>query len=135
DELGVGAVWLNSNPPDALTILAAAAATTRTVHLATAIAPAFPRHPLVLASQATAVAQLAPGRLTLGVGPQSRATVEGTYRVPHRRPLEYLREYVTVLRAALSGADVHFDGRRLRAHGRLPAGAAVPLVGSAPRAR
>lgn len=136
DRLGVPQVWLTTGVgPDALAVFAAAAASTSTVRMGTAIVPTFPRHPLVVAQQTADIAQLAPGRFTLGVGPSHAAGVEGRYGIPYERPLEHLREYVTVVKAALSGEVVNFDGKRLRAHGALPYAADVPVMISALRER
>ena len=53
------------NLPDVLTTFAVAAAKTSTINLGTSIVPTYPRHPLVVAQQALAIHDLAPGRLRL----------------------------------------------------------------------
>ncbi len=136
ERCGVPQVWLTTGTgPDALAVFAAAAASTSTIRMGTAIVPTFPRHPLVVAQQAADIAQLAPGRFTLGLGPSHAAGIEGRYGIPYQRPLQHLREYVAVVKAALGGEAVDFDGKRLRAHGRLPYGAEVPVMISALRER
>src|SRR5215218_3081643 len=92
---GVRQIWMTQGgtSPDTLAIFAAAAARTSTIRLGTAIVPTYPRHPLALAQQALAVADLAPGRLRLGIGPSHRPTIEGTYGLPMPAPLAHLREY------------------------------------------
>ena len=65
---GVPTVWLTTGSgPDALTVFAAAATSTRSITMGTAIVPTFPRHPLVVAQQTADIAQLASGRLVLGL--------------------------------------------------------------------
>jgi F420-dependent oxidoreductase-like protein len=137
DALGVPAVWLYTRlaGPDPLTFYAAAAVRTTAIRLGTAIIPTFPRHPLVAAQQAQVVADLAPGRLVLGVGPSHRAIVSDIYGLPFERPLEQLGEYVAVLRAALHAGRVDFEGRRFRVHGDIPYPAPVPVMISALQAR
>jgi alkanesulfonate monooxygenase SsuD/methylene tetrahydromethanopterin reductase-like flavin-dependent oxidoreductase (luciferase family) len=81
--------------------------------------------------QALVVAALAPGRLRLGVGPSHRATMEGTFGIRFERPLEHLREYVAVLRAALQGGPFDFDGKRFRVRGEVPNPPGVPVLASA----
>src|SRR5919199_6941379 len=100
---GVRTVWMTQGAaaPDTLAIYAAAAPRTTSVVLGTAIVPTYPRHPLALAQQALAVADLAPGRLRLGIGPSHRPTIEGTYGLPMPAPLAHLREYTAVLRGLL----------------------------------
>ena len=135
ERLGVAAAWLTTAGagPDAMGIFAAAAVRTSRIGLGTAIVPVFPRHPLALVQQALVVAALAPGRFRLGVGPSHRPSVEGTFGIPFVRPLEYLAEYVTILRAALQEGRVEFEGQRLRAHAEVPSPPNVPVLISALR--
>jgi alkanesulfonate monooxygenase SsuD/methylene tetrahydromethanopterin reductase-like flavin-dependent oxidoreductase (luciferase family) len=81
---------------------------TSSIRMGTSIAPTYPRHPLALAMQA--LSDLAPERLRLGVGPSHRPTIEGVYGLPMPKPLEHLREYVAVLRAALWQGQVDQKG-------------------------
>jgi F420-dependent oxidoreductase-like protein len=137
DQLGVASAWLTTGAlaPDAMGILTAAATRTQRIGLGTAIVPMFPRHPLVLVQQTLVIAALAPGRFRLGVGPSHVSSMERVYGIPFERPLEYLREYVAILRAALHQGRVEFDGRRLHAHGEFspPPAARVPVLVSALR--
>jgi hypothetical protein len=87
--------------PDVLTMFAAAATRTSLVRLGTSITLIYPRHPLVLAQQALALRDLAPGRLRLGIGPSHRFIIGDMYGLQQRTPLVHLREYLNVLRAAL----------------------------------
>jgi alkanesulfonate monooxygenase SsuD/methylene tetrahydromethanopterin reductase-like flavin-dependent oxidoreductase (luciferase family) len=112
DEAGVQSVWQTAGAtrPDAVTLYAAAAATTTSIRFGTSIVPTYPRHPTTLATQALVVESLAPGRLRLGVGPSHRPTIEGSLGIPMGKPLAHLREYVTVLRALLWDGKVDFHG-------------------------
>jgi F420-dependent oxidoreductase-like protein len=116
-----------------MTLFAAAAVRTSRIGLGTDIIPAFPRHPLALVQQALVVASLAPGRLRLGVGPSHQPGVEGTFGIPFERPLEYMREYVTIVRAALQQGRFDFEGKRFRVHGQVPDPPNVPVLLSALR--
>ena len=131
ERMGLAGVWVPTMGvgPDALTALAAAAMRTQRVSLATGVLPAFPRHPMVTAQQALAVASLAPGRLRLGIGTSHRPVMEGTFGMEMRAPLRRLREYVAVLKAALAGGTVDHAGAYYTARARLPAPAsAVPVL-------
>jgi F420-dependent oxidoreductase-like protein len=139
EQHGVPTAWstVGGTNPDAVTIFAAAATRTRQIMLGTSIVPIYPRHPLVLASQALVLADLAPGRLRLGIGPSHRPTIEGTFGIPFAQPLAYLREYLTVLRQLLWDGQVDLAGELLNAHATLPAGTTpprIPLLISALRA-
>jgi F420-dependent oxidoreductase-like protein len=127
---GVRQVWMNQAPtaPDTLTVLAAAAVRTTTIRLGTAIVPTYPRHPLVLAQQALALFDLAPERLRLGVGPSHRPFIEGVYGLPMPSPLAHLREYVTVLRAALWQGQVDYQGRFYRVQVSMPRTPRTPIL-------
>jgi alkanesulfonate monooxygenase SsuD/methylene tetrahydromethanopterin reductase-like flavin-dependent oxidoreductase (luciferase family) len=132
---GVPTVWLTTGAgPDGLTVLAAAAATTRSVRMGTAIVPTFPRHPLVVAQQTADIAQLAPGRFVLGLGPSHATVMEGRYGIPYRQPLGHLREFVAVVKGLLTGAQTDFDGKHFKVHAKLNYGAQVPIIISALRA-
>jgi F420-dependent oxidoreductase-like protein len=115
--------------PDAVTLFAAAAVRTKRVTFGTSIVPMYPRHPVALATQALVLADLAPGRFRLGVGPSHRPTIEGWFGIPFAKPHVYLREYVQVLRQLLWDGKVDYEGEVFKVHHMaLPAGMAAPRV-------
>ncbi len=81
--------------------------------LATGIAVAFPRSPMVTASTAWELAEASGGRFRLGLGTQVRAHVERRYGVDFDRPGPRLRDYVRAVKACFAG----FRGERLDHHG------------------
>jgi F420-dependent oxidoreductase-like protein len=133
EDSGVRQVWTTNSPfwPDPLTAFAAAAAKTSTICMGTSIVPTYPRHPLVLAQQALALHDLAPGRLRLGIGPSHRLIMEGTYGLQQTAPLAHLSEYVKVLRAALWEGKVDHHGQFYSVVATLPRTAQVPVLVSA----
>ncbi len=78
---------------------AAAALSGADLDLATGVAVAFPRSPMVTASVAWELAEATGGRFRLGVGPQVRAHVERRYSSEFDHPGPRLREYVEALHA------------------------------------
>jgi F420-dependent oxidoreductase-like protein len=136
EHAGVQCAWMTcgGTAPDPLAIFSAAALRTMRIVLGTSIIPTFPRHPLALVQGSLVVDALAPGRLRLGVGPSHKPSIEGTWGIPFERPQEHLREYLTILRAALNDGKVDFDGRRLKAHAQLPGPTRVTVMASALRA-
>jgi F420-dependent oxidoreductase-like protein len=112
EDAGVRQIWMAQPPtwPDVLTTFAAAAAKTTTVCLGTSIVPTYPRHPVVLAQQALALHDIAPGRLRLGIGPSHRFIIEKMYGLQQSNPLAHLREYVEVLRTVLWDGKVNHHG-------------------------
>jgi F420-dependent oxidoreductase-like protein len=134
EDAGVRQVWLTiggAGRTDSLTFYAAAAAQTSSVRLGTSIVPIYPRHPLVTIQQALAVADLAPDRLRLGLGPSHHHIIEGTYGLPMPSPLAYLREYVSVVRGGLRSGNVQHHGKFFNVTSPLPRKAQIPVLTSA----
>ena len=133
EHLGIPAAWLTTGGVglDALTVYAAAAVRTSRIRLGTSITPTFPRHPLVVAQQVQVLAQLAPGRFRLGLGPSHRPSVEAMYGFDFRAPLGHLREYVQIVKTVLQRGTVDFDGRYYHAHGQIRTPVDVPVMASA----
>jgi F420-dependent oxidoreductase-like protein len=127
---GILRVWTTVGGPtaDPVTAYAAAGAATGRIGLGTAVVPTYPRHPVTLASQAVAIDDLAPGRLRLGVGPSHRPVIEGSYGLPMGKPLDHLREYVTILRALLWEGSVEFAGDYYTVKMALPSGTPPPKI-------
>lgn len=112
-------------------IFAAAATQTERIRLGTSIVAAYPRHPLVMARQALALHDLAPGRLRLGVGPGSRAVIEDWHGLSQISPRSYLKEYVEVLRGLLWEGATSYQGNFFQGVFPSTRTAQVPLLLSA----
>ena len=132
DQAGIPAAWMTTGGAgaDSLTIFAAAAGRTKQIKLGTSIVPTFPRHPLVMVQQAQVVAQLAPGRFRLGVGPSHRPIMRAM-GMDFRSPLGHLKEYVQILKDLLQTGKVDFDGEYLHAHATIPEPIDIPVMASA----
>ncbi|MCC7363307.1 MAG: LLM class flavin-dependent oxidoreductase [Dehalococcoidia bacterium] len=132
---GLATAWLTSGgaAPDPLAVFTAAALSTSRIAFGTSVIPTFPRHPIALVQGAVAVDELAPGRLRLGIGPSHKPMIEGVLGLNFDRPLEHLREYITVLREALQQGKTDFVGKRITAHLQLPAPTGVRVLASALR--
>lgn len=128
EQQGLPAVWstVGGTNPDAVSLFAAAAAQTSRIGLGTAIVPTYPRHPIMLASQALVLAALAPGRFRLGIGPSHRPTIEGMFGIPMQKPLDHLREYLTILRGLLWEGSIDFQGTYFQVKAALPDGVTPP---------
>lgn len=134
EQLGIHAAWMTTGGArlDSLTTFAAAAKATQRIKFGTAIVPTYPRHPMVVAQQVQIIAQLAPGRFLLGVGPSHRPSMEAM-GMDFRAPLGHLREYLRILKALLQGGKVDFDGLYYKAHDSIPEPLDVPVMASALR--
>lgn len=104
EQLGYTDAWsaeVDSN--DAFTPLAAFGAWVKNTRLGCAIASVYTRTPTLLAQQAAAIEELAPGRLCLGIGTSSPVIVERWNGVPLEEPLKRMRDTIAFLRQAWTG--------------------------------
>ena len=134
EELGIHAAWMTTGGArlDSITCFAASAAATERIKLGTSIVPTYPRHPLVMVQQAQIVAQLAPGRFRLGVGPSHRPTIEAM-GLDFDAPLGHLKEYLQILKSILQEGRVDYDGDFYQAHDSIPEPCDIEIMGSALR--
>lgn len=91
------------NAADAFTPLAAIACWTKSTRLGSAIGSIYTRTPTVLAQTAAGLADLALGRVVLGIGTSSPAIVEAWNGVKLEKPLTRMRQTVAFLRQAMTG--------------------------------
>ncbi|NUR84120.1 MAG: LLM class F420-dependent oxidoreductase [Nonomuraea sp.] len=106
-ELGYTDAWsAEVNGADGLLPLAMAAEWTRGIRLGSAIIPVYTRGPGLLAMSAATLADLAPGRFTLGIGSSSPAIVERWNAGEFARPYGRTRDTLRFLRRALDGEKV-----------------------------
>lgn len=112
EELGYSSIWSSEAwGSDAFTPLAYIAARTSQLRLGTSIAQVAARTPAATAMTVLTLQKLSGGRLDLGLGVSGPQVVEGWHGVPFRKPLVTTREYVAIVRTALSGsAKLTFDG-------------------------
>ncbi|MDA8381337.1 MAG: LLM class F420-dependent oxidoreductase [Actinomycetota bacterium] len=102
---------------DAFVPLAVTAAAAPELRLGTAIVPVYTRGPATLAMSAAALASLAPGRFTLGVGTSSDVIVERWNGIPFTEPYKRARDMLRFLREALAGEKVDQDFETFSVHG------------------
>lgn len=124
---GLASAWLGGNDGwDALTALTVAGTHVPGIDLGTAIVVTYPRHPLVLASQALSVQAAVGNRLTLGIGVSNKFVIEGQYGYSFDRPARHLREYLSALSPLLHGEAVSYQGETLTAAGTVTVPDAQP---------
>ena len=133
ERAGLDSTWMGQLfGIDTLMLYATAGRDTTTISLGTAVVPTYSRHPLVLASQALTAQALTGDRIVLGIGSSHRALVHDTMGIDYRRPAQYLREYLEVLRAALDGAPIDHVGEMLRVSTGAFGTTGVPGAGRVP---
>src|SRR5437763_9219720 len=100
---------------DALATIALVAPKTSRIKLATGIVPIWTRTPVALAQEAGVVYEATDGRFMLGIGVGHQLLVESWHGTPFRRPVEAMRDYVTILRRAFVDGSVDHQGEVFRA--------------------
>lgn len=111
EQLGVDSVWVPEFwAYDAFTPLAAIAAVTDRIRLATGIAQLGARTPAMLAMSAMGVQAISGGRFILGIGTSGPQVMEGWHAVDFSRPIQRTRETIEIVRAIVAGERVRYDG-------------------------
>jgi F420-dependent oxidoreductase-like protein len=100
---------------DALTALAVIGHHVPGIELGTSVIPTYPRHPLMLASQALTVQSAIGDRLALGIGLSHQFVIEQMFGYSFDKPVRHMREYLTILKALLDDRNVQFKGESLSA--------------------
>ncbi|SHE64090.1 probable F420-dependent oxidoreductase, Rv3093c family [Ferrithrix thermotolerans DSM 19514] len=110
EELGYSEIWSSEvDGFDAFSPLVLAGCWSGSVRLGTAIVPAFTRGPATLAMSVAALCDVAPGRVSLGVGSSSNVIVERWNASSFEKPYQRTRDIVRFLREALQGDRVDRD--------------------------
>ena len=114
ERLGYRRAWLYDSPAiasDVWMALALAAQRTSTIGLGPGVLVPSLRHPMTNAAAIAGLAAIAPGRVAVAIG----SGFTGRYTLG-KRPLRwaFVEEYVTALRALLSGETVQWDGAAIR---------------------
>lgn len=118
EDLGYTDAWsAEASGTDGFSVAAAAGVVTEKLRLGTAIIPVFSRPPALIAMSTLAVHQASGGRFCLGLGASSQTIIERWMGLDFERPLTRIRETVEVVRAALTGDKVDYDGATMAVKG------------------
>ena len=114
ERLGYDSVWTaEAYGSDAATILGWIAGQTSKIRLGSAIFQMPGRSPAMTAMTAATLDQLSDGRMILGIGSSGPQVAEGWHGQRFGRQLQRTREYVAVVRQALSRERLEFHGETL----------------------
>ncbi|HVV36282.1 MAG TPA: LLM class F420-dependent oxidoreductase [Acidimicrobiales bacterium] len=129
-ERGFDSAWLpNIFGFDALTAIAAVGNRGPGIEIGTAVIPTYPRHPMMLASQALTTQAAIGNRLALGIGLSHQIVIENMFGYSFDKPARHMKEYLQALLPLLAGEPVNVQGETLKAVGQLSvAGAQRPPV-------
>ncbi len=116
--LGFESVWVTQLPyeRDAAVVLAAYAQHTERVKLGTGVLPIYTRHPTAMAAMAASLDELSGGRFILGIGVSHKLTVETMWGLLLEKPVQAMREYLTIVRETLRESRSDFTGDYFTAH-------------------
>lgn len=114
ERLGYHSVWTaEAYGSDAATVLAWLAGQTSKIKLGSGILQMPGRSAAMTAMTAATIDQLSDGRMILGVGSSGPQVAEGWHGQRFAHQLQRTREYVAVVRLALSRERVQFEGQTL----------------------
>ncbi len=116
EELGFSGVWISEHPHNRSSFITASHLLKKTSRIWTGLGVINPYtiNPFVIAQLTASLTEIAPNRIKIAVGAGDKTTLEsiGVERV---KPLEKIREAVTIIRLLLTKKKITID----RIHGRL----------------
>ena len=118
---GFSSMWFaGAIGTDPLVLLPVIGRATSSIELGTSIVQTYPRHPVLMAQQASAVAMAIGGeRFTLGIGVSHRPAIVNTYGLSYDSNAAHLREYLEVLGPLLEEGKVAHRGAEYTANAQL----------------
>jgi probable F420-dependent oxidoreductase len=115
EDLGFGGLTFSEVRHDPFVVAAVAASATSRIELATSVAIAFPRSPMVVAQATHNLQELSNGRFSVGLGTQVKGHITRRFSTVWDSPGPRLREYVLSLRAIWDcwqhGTPLNYEGR------------------------
>jgi probable F420-dependent oxidoreductase len=102
---GYDTLWVGETSHDAFLMALMTAEAAPQTRVGTAIAVAFARSPMTVASTAYDLAGYTGGRFVLGLGSQVKAHIERRYSMPWSHPGPRMREFVLAMRAIWKSWD------------------------------
>lgn len=118
EDEGYAGIWTSETAHDPFLPLMIAAQRTKRVQLGCAVAVAFARNPMTIASVAHDLQTYSGGRFILGLGTQVKSHIERRFSMPWSDPANRLEEFVGAVRAILTawetGDELRFVGSYYR---------------------
>lgn len=117
EEHGFTRAWAGeANNKDLTVMLSAIAAATTRLRIGSAVYHILGRTPATLALQAVGLDELSGGRFFLGIG-ISNPTIAKWHGVAFDHPMARLQEYLEIVRRAMQGEKLAFEGKFFTSHG------------------
>jgi probable F420-dependent oxidoreductase len=117
-DLGYTDVWsAEVDGADGFTPLTVAALSESRLNLGVAVTPAFTRGPGLLAMSIAAMAEVAGGRFTMGLGASSQPVVERWNGIAYEKPYQRTRDVLRFIKRALDGEKIDEVFETFEIHG------------------
>jgi probable F420-dependent oxidoreductase len=117
-DLGYTDVWsAEVDGADGFTPLIVAALSESRLNLGVAVTPAFTRGPGLLAMSIAAMAEVAGGRFTMGLGASSQPVVERWNGIAYEKPYQRTRDVLRFVKRALDGEKIDEVFETFEIHG------------------
>src|SRR5665213_3613828 len=117
-DLGYSDVWsAEVDGADGFTPLVLAAAWESRLHLGVAVTPVFTRGPGLLAMSIAALAEVADGRFTMGLGASSAPVVQRWNGIAYEKPYARTRDVLRFVKRALDGEKIDHVYETFEVHG------------------
>ena len=117
-DLGYTDVWsAEVDGADGFTPLVLAAAWESRLHLGVAVTPVFTRGPGLLAMSIAALAEVADGRFTMGLGASSEPVVQRWNGIAYEKPYARTRDVLRFVKRALDGEKIDHVYETFEVHG------------------
>ena len=117
-DLGYTDVWsAEVDGADGFTPLTVAALSESRLNLGVAVTPAFTRGPGLLAMSIAAMAEVAGGRFTMGLGASSQPVVERWNGIAYEKPYQRTRDVLRFVQRALDGEKIDEVFETFEIHG------------------
>ncbi len=108
---GYDSVWVGESwGRELFVMLTTLACHTSRIQIAAGIANVFSRTPGLVAQCAATLDEVSGKRAILGLGTSGAKVIRDWHGVPYDRPIQRTREYIEIVRLALSGQRVNYDG-------------------------
>lgn len=102
---------------DCFSVMAEVAHRSECSTIGSSILNVYSRSPSAMAMGAATIDTLSGGRLILGIGASSPAIVENFHGYAYDRPLQRVRECIQIVRLALGGGRIDYDGQLFKLRG------------------
>jgi alkanesulfonate monooxygenase SsuD/methylene tetrahydromethanopterin reductase-like flavin-dependent oxidoreductase (luciferase family) len=115
DVAGFEVLWSTEEDYDSFVYDQHVAGSSERLRAGSSIARYYKRHPLLVAESAAAIDRITPGRFVIGLGTGPAKRADPSIKLQRwgsdaAKPVARLSEYIDVVRLALSGEEVNFEG-------------------------